>query len=96
MQVENHEDNLLKFYSFIQTCIVHGSEFIDYKCRFCCSIASYRCGGPTSYCTMCHDGKNPNRGKQCPGVDKCPLKIQHAPNGCNFINKNLHKIYIYI
>jgi len=68
----------------------HGRKFIQYKCRFCCSIASWFCFGRVHYCENCHN--NPYQywaynntlssiPPQCPGKDKCPLGIDHPPNG---------------
>lgn len=35
-------------------CQVHPPEFIEYKCRFCCNVASYFCWGTTHFCKACH------------------------------------------
>eukprot|EP01103_Thecamoeba_quadrilineata_P003014 TRINITY_DN1284_c0_g1_i1.p1 TRINITY_DN1284_c0_g1~~TRINITY_DN1284_c0_g1_i1.p1 ORF type:complete len:639 (-),score=104.11 TRINITY_DN1284_c0_g1_i1:61-1977(-) len=73
-------------------CIIHGTEFIEYACLYCCSVATYHCGGNYYCCTPCHsmastlfpktremlELENP-----CPGLDKCPLKILH-PRGEKF------------
>lgn len=32
----------------------HGDAFIDYKCRFCCNIASFVCYNLTHFCNECH------------------------------------------
>jgi E3 ubiquitin-protein ligase MYCBP2 len=32
----------------------HGSENIDFKCKFCCSVALWFCHGNTHYCDPCH------------------------------------------
>ena len=32
----------------------HGKGFIDYKCRFCCNIATYICFNGTHMCHSCH------------------------------------------
>jgi len=36
-------------------CAKHGTKFVTFKCRFCCSLATYFCGGTTHYCTACHN-----------------------------------------
>ena len=36
------------------TCAKHGEEFIDYKFRFCCNIATYVCFNGTHFCNDCH------------------------------------------
>ena len=34
-------------------CKIHGSEHMIYKCKFCCSIATFFCFGHTHYCKPC-------------------------------------------
>mmetsp|Transcript_34298 Transcript_34298/g.58730 ORF Transcript_34298/g.58730 Transcript_34298/m.58730 type:complete len:467 (+) Transcript_34298:30-1430(+) len=78
------------------TCSTHGSEHMVFKCRFCCSVASYFCFGHTHFCPSCHTkpwnivsqnnyqfivGKLP----LCPGKDECPLGIEHPPNGEEYV-----------
>jgi hypothetical protein len=29
----------------LQECKTHGREYIDYKCKFCCNIATFFCWG---------------------------------------------------
>jgi E3 ubiquitin-protein ligase MYCBP2 len=71
-------------------CTKHGKEFLEYKCRFCCSVASWLCWGTTHFCSDCH--KLQNEGQylnkkdrstlpKCPGPAKCKLGIKHPPNG---------------
>ena len=37
-------------------CEKHGNEFIDFKCKYCCSIALFFCcGGNEHFCTPCHN-----------------------------------------
>jgi E3 ubiquitin-protein ligase MYCBP2 len=80
-----------------QDCPKHGSDFIEYKCRFCCSIAVFFCFGTTHFCNTCHDQPGLMQRKQdgkelpkCPagplGValpegTQCPLKCRHPPTG---------------
>lgn len=35
-------------------CAVHGRGSIEYKCRFCCNVASWYCWGSTHFCDGCH------------------------------------------
>ncbi len=73
-------------------CKTHGKEFIEYKCRFCCNIASWFCWGATHFCEDCHS-------RQCKGdyvskipkdklpkcnPSKCPVKMKHPDNGDEF------------
>lgn len=71
-------------------CKKHGHEFIEFKCKFCCSIAQWFCWGSTHFCESCHTKQNKgdyvSRKKkselpQCPGGDKCPLGVKHPANG---------------
>ena len=79
----------LLFYMVYYINILFSSEF---KCRFCCALATYFCGGAAHFCTPCHDvaGEKVNFGDwstkwegvvECPGYEKCPLGIPHAMNG---------------
>lgn len=75
-----------------QNCKKHGKDYIEFKCRFCCSVATWFCWGNTHFCDPCH--KRQNNGDyvskkktkdlpKCPGK-KCPLGINHPPNGTEF------------
>lgn len=75
------------------TCPRHGSEYIEYKCQFCCAIATWFCWGKTHFCEDCHTrqqkgdyvSKKPKSELPvCPGIEKCPLKRRHPPNGDEF------------
>ena len=70
-------------------CPKHGKDFIEYKCKFCCKIASWFCWGTTHFCEDCHK-------RQCNGdyVSKyskdrlpkcskatCEVGGNHPPNG---------------
>lgn len=77
----------------IEECSKHGKEFIIYKCRFCCNVSSWNCWGTTHFCNECHSRqeahdymtiKSADQLPQCPGPDKCPLKVEHLPNGTEF------------
>ncbi|KAG5884570.1 hypothetical protein JTB14_006595 [Gonioctena quinquepunctata] len=81
-----------------QMCPKHGTDFLEYKCRYCCSVAVFFCFGTTHFCNPCHDEfqrvtnlpKNelPScpagpRAKQLEG-DECPLHVKHPPTGEEF------------
>jgi E3 ubiquitin-protein ligase MYCBP2 len=36
-------------------CPKHGKDYIQFKCRFCCSEALFFCFGTTHFCSTCHD-----------------------------------------
>ncbi|KAH7424102.1 hypothetical protein KP509_12G090100 [Ceratopteris richardii] len=63
----------------------HGTKYIEFKCKFCCSLATYFCFGRTHFCSNCHvtrpDGDPSFRPEPCRGPQFCPLKVVHAPNG---------------
>lgn len=52
-----------------QMCPKHGADFLEYKCRFCCSVAMFFCLGDTHFCTGCHEDFQ--RLKKIP-IDKLP------------------------
>ena len=82
------------FFSFLLS-----QDFLEYKCRFCCSVAVWFCFGTTHFCDKCHqkpghmqtmqkEGKLPHcpagpQGKQLPD-GPCPLKVPHPPEGEEF------------
>lgn len=74
-------------------CKTHGKDFIEYKCKFCCDIASWFCWGTTHFCESCHTRQANNdyvtkipksKLPVCPGEKECKLKIKHPPNGEEF------------
>mmetsp|Transcript_8858 Transcript_8858/g.1264 ORF Transcript_8858/g.1264 Transcript_8858/m.1264 type:complete len:166 (+) Transcript_8858:1299-1796(+) len=74
-------------------CPTHGKDFIEFKCKFCCSISAWFCWGTTHFCDDCHTRQNKgdylNRKAKselpkCLGKGRCPLKIEHPPNGEEF------------
>ncbi len=77
----------------VKTCKTHGTEYIEYKCRFCCSVAQWYCWGTTHFCQSCHTrqakgdyvSKYPaSKLPKCPGPALCPLKVMHPANGTEF------------
>eukprot|EP00457_Paulinella_chromatophora_P005292 gb/GEZN01005308.1/.p1 GENE.gb/GEZN01005308.1/~~gb/GEZN01005308.1/.p1 ORF type:complete len:377 (-),score=62.74 gb/GEZN01005308.1/:691-1701(-) len=36
------------------SCPEHGPDHVEFKCRFCCSVATWFCFGTTHFCTVCH------------------------------------------
>jgi E3 ubiquitin-protein ligase MYCBP2 len=71
-------------------CPSHGADYIEFKCKFCCSISAWFCWGNTHFCDSCHTKQNSgdylNRKAKsdlpkCPGPQACPLKMRHVPNG---------------
>jgi E3 ubiquitin-protein ligase MYCBP2 len=76
-------------------CPKHGREFLEYKCRFCCSVAVFFCFGTTHFCEQCHNQPGQMQQlqaaqqlPQCPAgpcgrqlEGDCPLGMQHPPSG---------------
>lgn len=71
-------------------CPEHGTEFLGWKCRYCCEHeAHYFCFGTTHFCHVCHDvwqsGVEQRRklqvGRPCLGKGRCILGGRH-PQVC--------------
>ncbi|KAJ1632881.1 hypothetical protein T492DRAFT_985372 [Pavlovales sp. CCMP2436] len=57
------------------SCTVHGRDYIEYKCRFCCSVATWYCWGNTHFCDGCHAEASTVMAKPC------TCGKPHPPNG---------------
>jgi E3 ubiquitin-protein ligase MYCBP2 len=77
----------------MDSCQIHGRDYMLYKCKFCCSVATYFCWGTTHFCINCHrkqenhdfmTTKSRSDLAQCPDANACPLKVEHPPNGEEF------------
>eukprot|EP00347_Sterkiella_histriomuscorum_P020040 403339326 len=72
---ENYSDQL-------KPCETHGTEYLDYKCQFCCTPAKFYCFNATSYCEECHTVACSAIPKLCKGnIQGCSYKGNHPPNG---------------
>jgi len=81
-----------------QMCVRHGADFLEYKCRYCCSVAVFFCFGTTHFCAACHDDFQRVTAMprsdlpRCPAGpratqlsgDECPLHVQHPDTGEEF------------
>jgi hypothetical protein len=65
----------------------HPQEFHMWKCRFCCSVASFRCWTTHSFCQKCHarqvageflSRQPPSAFPVCAGPSVCPLGVKHG------------------
>jgi hypothetical protein len=74
----------------INECKTHGKDFIEFKCRFCCSVSQWFCWGNTHFCEPCHKKQcngtylnklSKDKLPQCPGKENCPLGVEHPPTG---------------
>jgi RCR-type E3 ubiquitin transferase len=80
-------------------CPRHGKEYLEFKCRYCCTVAIWYCFGTTHFCETCHNNLQVQQipkgdlpvcpagpaGKQLCG--ECPLKLSpedHPPTGDEF------------
>lgn len=73
----------------VTNCPRHGKDFIEYKCRFCCRMASWFCWGTTHFCDPCHERQQ--KGDYLTKVPKnklpkcnkatCEVGGKHPPNG---------------
>lgn len=67
-----------------QMCPKHGADFLEYKCRYCCSVAVFFCFGTTHFCNPCHDDFQrvtnipKNELPSCPAGRKYRFKIVRA------------------
>ncbi|KAF6264521.1 hypothetical protein COO60DRAFT_1457625 [Scenedesmus sp. NREL 46B-D3] len=62
-------------------CPMHGTEFVAWKCKYCCNVASWYCWGATHMCSRCHDNPSQRYGHRCPGPGRCLLAVPHPPPG---------------
>ena len=56
----------------LQMCAKHGSDFLEYKCRYCCSVAVFFCFGTTHFCNACHDDFQRVTNLSKDGFPHCP------------------------
>ena len=72
-------------HSQAQMCPKHGTDYLEYKCRYCCSVAVFFCFGTTHFCTPCHDDfqRVANIPKaelpQCPVAPKVKTWLKETP-----------------
>ena len=70
----------------LDNCAIHGKDYIDWKCMYCCDVALFRCFGTHTMCNRCHDEYNRTCNptlKDCGGVN-CPLGIHHPPASSDY------------
>ncbi|XXQ33554.1 RING-type domain-containing protein [Plasmodiophora brassicae] len=65
-------------------CKQHGLDYLEYKCRYCCTgIAAYFCGGTTHFCTRCHTFGFNARAQPCPEDSTCVFYGKHPSRARN-------------
>ena len=62
-------------------CAKHGTEHLIWKCKYCCSPATFFCWGTTHFCDSCH-AKQESGGltwtaRACTDARSCPLGVRH-------------------
>lgn len=62
----------------VSKCKKHGTDYLEWKCRFCCSVAVFFCFGTTHFCDTCHD--NYSKMQRLQREEKLPC-FPAAPNG---------------
>jgi E3 ubiquitin-protein ligase MYCBP2 len=71
-------------------CAKHGSEYVEYKCKFCCKTSNWFCWGSTHFCDECHKNQVEDRNfvntpkeklPKCQGPGVCPSGGNHGQNG---------------
>jgi len=57
-----------------QECPKHGRDYLEFKCRFCCSVAVWFCFGTTHFCEPCHNNHSPLCQAKVEDLVQCPCK----------------------
>ena len=91
--IGNKEDCLCGKDSFVYNakgqniCQVHKNMYAEYKCKYCCKIAS-RFWSQTHFCEDCYSQRSYINKEYCEikkcDIDKCPFNGFHAPNGIEY------------
>eukprot|EP00455_Lapot_gusevi_P048814 TRINITY_DN6810_c0_g1_i4.p1 TRINITY_DN6810_c0_g1~~TRINITY_DN6810_c0_g1_i4.p1 ORF type:complete len:216 (+),score=47.06 TRINITY_DN6810_c0_g1_i4:33-650(+) len=75
-----------------ETCATHGTEWLSFKCRFCCQLAVWHCWDLVHFCEPCHNNwtnlvayRGDNVKKlwefpQCPSLKRRLDEIANDPN----------------
>ena len=71
----------------LDRCQKHGYDYIEYKCKYCCKIAS-RFYSQTHLCEECYSNKIRFNLEDCEikkcNINSCELKGMHAENGIEY------------
>ena len=65
----------------VQQCELHGTEYIAYKCKFCCNLATFYCWGSTRFCSACHARASTIARLPKEKLPACSCDRKHPPNG---------------
>lgn len=55
-----------------QECPKHGKDYLEFKCRFCCSVSVWFCFGTTHFCDSCHNNHYNLTNKDIKDLMPCP------------------------
>ncbi|EGW02134.1 putative E3 ubiquitin-protein ligase MYCBP2 [Cricetulus griseus] len=66
-----------------QMCPKHGTDFLEYKCRYCCSVAVFFCFGTTHFCNACHDDFQRMTSIPKEELPHCPAGILCVADQCH-------------
>lgn len=88
-----------------EMCALHGNEFCDFKCQYCCSIALFVCDNGTKfYCQPCFNDMMAKKisvktqctgGKNCAlGISRHPQATQKYPLGCSLCRSEKMEVLV--
>lgn len=60
-----------------QMCPRHGADYLEYKCRYCCSVAVFFCFGTTHFCNACHEDFRHVTEMPKHALPKCPAGLYY-------------------
>ena len=73
-------------------CPKHGTDYLEYKCRYCCSVAVFFCFGTTHFCNPCHDDFQRVANIPKSELPQCPV----APKVTNISEENMCKSPLFL
>lgn len=81
-----------------QMCPKHGADFLEYKCRYCCSVAVFFCFGTTHFCNPCHDDFQRVTTIPKSELPSCPagIRISNLLLNCMFLPFSLSIIFPFL
>jgi hypothetical protein len=64
-----------------QSCHLHGTEYMIFKCSYCCMYPCvFNCFVTAYFCDTCHQTACSIKPAPCPGKELCILEGNHPPN----------------
>jgi len=65
-------------------CTKHSPEFLEYKCRYCCSPSMFFCWGTSHFCESCHSKAGELVLLPRDQLPECTCDVVHPPHGEEF------------